>query len=171
MGHFMGDHIFLPTRSRSIGVPIHIDGTQSSPEAIGSPEGYVVPQGHCSLWPHPKLSTPPTNLWIIWWVFVLRPCIDWYREAPQTDRLPFTYNCRVFAQKRHSRCGNRGQLISLRNRRSKGPVTLLHRDFNLSTENQFTAGFGFDRKIVSTLQECKKIKGKIAGACIRKTLH
>ena len=55
----------------------------SSPEALGSPEGYVVPPGHRLLWPHPSLSTPPVDLWLIRWVFALRPRMGWYREVPQ----------------------------------------------------------------------------------------
>ena len=36
---------------------------RSSPAALGSPAGYVVPPGHRLLWPHPSLSVlPPTYL-------------------------------------------------------------------------------------------------------------
>ncbi len=56
---------------------------RTSPEALGSPAGYVVPPGQCLLWPHPKLSTPPSNLCIRRWVFALRPRMGWNREAPQ----------------------------------------------------------------------------------------
>ena len=31
---------------------------------IGSPAGYVVPPGHRLLWPHPRLSASPVDLWI-----------------------------------------------------------------------------------------------------------
>jgi len=34
----------------------------SSPEALGSPAGYVVPSGHRLLRPHPRLSVPPAAL-------------------------------------------------------------------------------------------------------------
>src|SRR3989442_287217 len=37
---------------------------RSRPEALGSPTGYVVPPGHCVLWPHPSLSAPRVGLWI-----------------------------------------------------------------------------------------------------------
>ena len=56
---------------------------RTSPEALGSPAGYVVPPGQCLLWPHPKLSTPPSDLCIRRWVFALRPRMGWNREAPQ----------------------------------------------------------------------------------------
>jgi hypothetical protein len=46
---------------------------RSSPEALGSPAGYVVPPGHRLLWPHPSLSTSPAGLCIRQQVFALRP--------------------------------------------------------------------------------------------------
>ncbi len=59
------------------------DTEQSSPEALGSPAGYVVRPDLSLLWPHPKLSIHPIDLWIIRWGFALRPGMGWYREAPQ----------------------------------------------------------------------------------------
>jgi hypothetical protein len=56
---------------------------RTGPEALGSPAGYVVPPGQCLLWPHRKLSVPPSDLWIRRWVFALRPRMGWNREAPQ----------------------------------------------------------------------------------------
>jgi len=34
----------------------------SRPEALGSPAGYVVPPGQRLLWPHPRLWSPPADL-------------------------------------------------------------------------------------------------------------
>jgi len=45
--------------------------------------GYAVPSGHRLLRPHPKLSTLPSIYLLLRWVFALRPCMGWYREAPQ----------------------------------------------------------------------------------------
>ena len=59
------------------------DTEQSSPEALGSPTGYVVRPDLSLLWPHPKLSTPSIDLCIIRWGFALRPGMGWGREAPQ----------------------------------------------------------------------------------------
>lgn len=36
--------------------------TAASPEALGSPAGYAIPQGHRLLWPHPSLSRPSAGL-------------------------------------------------------------------------------------------------------------
>ncbi len=56
----------------------------SSPEALGSPAGCVVPLGHRLLWPHPKLSAPPAGLYSSSWrVFALRVCVGWNRQPPQ----------------------------------------------------------------------------------------
>ena len=46
---------------------------RSSPEALGSPAGYVVPPGHRLLWPHPRLSVSPADLCIRQRVFAFRP--------------------------------------------------------------------------------------------------
>jgi hypothetical protein len=46
---------------------------RTSPEALGSPAGYVVPPGHRLLWPHPSLSGSPADLFIRQQVFALRP--------------------------------------------------------------------------------------------------
>jgi hypothetical protein len=57
---------------------------QPSPEALGSPAGYVVPPGHRLLRPHPKLSAPPAGLSSSSRrVSALRSCMGWNREAPQ----------------------------------------------------------------------------------------
>lgn len=45
---------------------------RTSPEALGSPAGYVVPPGHRLLWPHPSLSASPADLWIRQQVFAFR---------------------------------------------------------------------------------------------------
>ena len=55
----------------------------SSPEALGSPAGYVVPPDHRLLWPHPSLSTPPTNLCIIQRVLARTVWSGPEREGPQ----------------------------------------------------------------------------------------
>ena len=54
----------LHEASRSTPVRYSRSPERSGPEALGSPAGYVVPQGHCLLWPHPRLSTSPVDLWI-----------------------------------------------------------------------------------------------------------
>jgi len=46
---------------------------RSSPEALGSPAGYVVPPGHRLLWPHPSLSASPAGLCIRQQVFAFQP--------------------------------------------------------------------------------------------------
>jgi len=57
---------------------------QPSPEALGSPAGYVVPPGHRLLWPHPNLSAPLLGLSASSrGVFARRSCLGWGREAPQ----------------------------------------------------------------------------------------
>jgi len=100
---------------------------QSRPEALRYSAGYVVPQNPTLLWPHPKLSTPPTGLFSSSkWVFALRYSLGWSREAPhftlricayvppsiprQIERLftaiasPFTLAFIVFAAIRHLYC-------------------------------------------------------------------
>ena len=46
---------------------------RSSPEALGSPAGYIVPPGPRLLWPHPSLSASPAGLCIRQQVFAYRP--------------------------------------------------------------------------------------------------
>ena len=71
------------TLARPSGSPGHPQG-RSSPEALGSPTGYVVPPGHRLLWPHPTLSAPPAGLSSSSWrVSARRACLGWSREAPQ----------------------------------------------------------------------------------------
>ena len=64
----------------------------SRPEALGSPESYVVSPDYRLLWPHPKLSVSPTGLFASSrGVFVLRSSSNGYREAPQfTPRVFLT---------------------------------------------------------------------------------
>src|SRR5262249_12804583 len=57
----------------------------SSPEAPGSPMGSVVPPGLRLLWPHLRLSFPPTALCIMRRASALRSALGWIREGP-----PFT---------------------------------------------------------------------------------
>ena len=54
----------------------------SSPEALGSPQGYVVPAALRLLRPHPPLwiQRPPYLLRPA--VIALRPCMGWYPELP-----------------------------------------------------------------------------------------
>ena len=55
----------------------------SSPEALGSPVGYVVPPGLRLLWPHVRLSPTPADLLIRRRVSALRSCLGCPREGPQ----------------------------------------------------------------------------------------
>ena len=55
----------------------------SSPEALGSPAGYVVPPGLCLLWPHVRLSPTPADLCIRRRASALRSCPGCPREGPQ----------------------------------------------------------------------------------------
>ena len=55
----------------------------SRPEALGSPTGYVVPPGHCLLWPHPRLWSPPADLCFIRRVFVAQLLPTGRPEVPQ----------------------------------------------------------------------------------------
>ncbi len=52
---------------------------RSSPEALGSPAGCIVPPGHRLLWPHPSLSASPAGLCIRQQVFAFGRG----REVPQ----------------------------------------------------------------------------------------
>jgi len=77
----------LPRQFR--GAPNH---GPSRPEALGSPEGYVIPPGHRLLWPHLKLSVSPASLFSSpRRVFALRSGRSRSREAPQfTPRVSLT---------------------------------------------------------------------------------
>jgi hypothetical protein len=58
-------------------------GRPSSPEALGSPAGSAVPPDPRLLWPHPRLSPPPTGLSASSWrVLARRPRLGWRREVP-----------------------------------------------------------------------------------------
>jgi|GEM_PF-1877959 len=77
----------------------------SRPEALGSPEGYVVPPGLRLLWPHLKLSVSPPGLSISSRrVFVLRSDSNGYREVPQfTPHVSLTVPPSVPRQTRWSK--------------------------------------------------------------------
>jgi hypothetical protein len=69
---FVSEGSYLVRRrppKRPIGTPLVLLG-RSSPEALGSPAGYIVPPGHGLLWPHPSLWPPPAGLLF----FVRRGC-------------------------------------------------------------------------------------------------
>jgi hypothetical protein len=57
----------------------------SDPEALGSPAGCSVPQGHRLLWPHPRLWPPPDALCIGRRVFAARPAT---RDSPIYSAYP-----------------------------------------------------------------------------------
>ena len=77
-----------PIVLEALSLPRHFSGVPnhgpSRPEALGSPEGYVVPPGHRLLWPHLKLSVSPASLFPSpRQVFALRSGRSRSREAPQ----------------------------------------------------------------------------------------
>lgn len=63
----------------------------SRPEALGSPAGYVVPPGHCLLWPHPRLWSPPADLCFIRRVSMAQLLPIGRPELPQFTLPVFTH--------------------------------------------------------------------------------